>query len=75
MADREFRLLNVAHTYNQLTIKQASIFVGIEPIVITEKSLLAKQEACFDKNRARFSNDRNKKPILGNLKDIKDQIV
>lgn len=75
MADREFTLLDVAYAYNQMTVKQVSVFVGIDPIVITEKSLLAKQEACFDKNRARFSNDRNKKPVLGNLKDIKDQIV
>lgn len=75
MADYELKIINQTEQVNQLSAISVSFFVAMEPILITEKDILVKRPACFDKNRAKFSNDRNKKPVFGNLKDITDDIV
>lgn len=75
MADYSFRIVNQVVLKNNLTALGAGFFVGQDPIIITEKDILVKKESCFDRNRAGINNNRFKKPIRGNLKNIRDDVV
>lgn len=75
MADYEFKVMNQIELVNRMSPLAVSFFVGAEPIIITEKDILVKNPSCFDRNRASLSNNRFKKPIRGNLKNIRDNIV